>query len=358
MPTAALDVALLWRPLHGDRNSSIRTAAIDNSGVMIPSWSWAAWTGEIYYRIWNLCETAYSLVSWIDVSKNGPPSDRKFKAKTCGAPAQAWLDENGWQRQKGKDVMGSYYLKGDCNSIRYAHPVTFGPDGGPIRAVDRTTGELNFFAETAEFSIPRKHIDERASIFSELDGSSNIRHLCLFDIDGHVAGVVLADPDVLESLDQATFECVAIVNTTLTRVEWDQCYVKEEQRFKHLTECPIVERAPGEEIKITPLSTVDKEEYWDFYESCWHPTKVITTCPYHDTTEYAEPFCVSPFRSMHPMAGPFPFDPRYYSIWRPWPLYEVLLIKRRGDIAFRIGVGYVHYDAWAKVATKKHVRLQ
>lgn len=357
MPTSALDVALLRRPF-GESSSSIRSPAIDNSGVVIPSWSWAGWTGEIHYRVWNLCETAHSLVSWIDVTnKNEPASERQFKASTCGAPTHAWLNENGWRRQKGEDSVGAYYLKGDSSKIRYAHPHTFGPDEGPIRAVDKNTGELNFFAQTAEFAIPKKHIEERAGVISELDENSNIRHLCLFDKEGHVAGVVLADPDVLKSLNQENFECVAIVNTTLTRVEWDQCYDDEEQRFKHLTEYPRVKRVPGENTKWKP-QTVDKEEHWDFYESCWHPTKTITTCPFHDTKGYDESFCVSPFRSIHPMAGPFPFDPRYYSIWRPWPLNEVLLIERRGDIAFRIGVGYVNYGAWTPVTTEKHIRLR
>jgi hypothetical protein len=119
-----------------------------------------------------------------------------------------------------------------------------------------------------------------------------------------------------------------------------------------------VERKPGEEVKYWTPELVDKDEGWDFFKSCWHPTKTITTCPFYDTEELEELLCVSPFWSIHPMAGPFPFDPRYYSIWRPWPLYEVLLVQRQSDVVSRIGIGYVHYDAWAKVAEEKHIRLR
>jgi hypothetical protein len=119
-----------------------------------------------------------------------------------------------------------------------------------------------------------------------------------------------------------------------------------------------VERKPGEEVKYWTPELVDKDEGWDFFKSCWHPTKTITTCPFYDTEELEELLCVSPFRSIHPMAGPFPFDPRYYSIWRPWPLYKVLLVQRQSDVVSRIGIGYVHYDAWAKVAEEKHIRLR
>jgi hypothetical protein len=58
LPSSALEVALLWWPQHRGGNSSIRNAAVDNSGVVIPSWSWAGYAGEVYYREYNLCETA------------------------------------------------------------------------------------------------------------------------------------------------------------------------------------------------------------------------------------------------------------------------------------------------------------
>ncbi|KAK5659738.1 hypothetical protein OQA88_949 [Cercophora sp. LCS_1] len=368
LPSSALEVALLWRPVQNDSSRGcFRNAAKDNTGVVLPSWSWAGWTGEVYWRLWNICETAHSAISWIDMTKAGPAEDRRFDVRTCRAPTKAWLDENGFQRRKELGATGFYYVKDGREGIRYAHPVAFAPDEGPLRALDRETGELNFFAKTAEFRIPREHLEERAAIAdSELDGSSNnIRHLCLFDADGHVAGVALADPDTLKALNQASFECIAIVNTTLCRVEWDYWFDEEEDRFKHITEFPVIEKKPGEKVVHTVLPTAGKEEEWDFYDGCWHgcwqDTDDISTCPFFDTRKIpaeSKPWCVSPFRSIHPNAGPFPFDPRHYSIWRPWPLFEVLLVRREGEVVSRIGVGYVNWEAFTAVATEKHIRLR
>jgi hypothetical protein len=156
------------------------------------------------------------------MKKTGSATERKFQVKTCGALSKVWLEENGWQRvnDTGESV-GSYYLKDSSVDIRYAHPVTFLPGERSARAIDRTTSELNFFAPTAQFAIPLEHIEARASTVSELEDDSNLRHMYLFDKDGHVGGVVLSDPVTLKSLNQTKFECVAIVNTTLTRVSWD-----------------------------------------------------------------------------------------------------------------------------------------
>ncbi|KAJ3533120.1 hypothetical protein NM208_g8130 [Fusarium decemcellulare] len=356
LPTSALDVALLWRP----SGACVRNAAIDNSGVQLPSWSWVGWTGKIRYRIWNICECSHSLVSWIDMTKAGPVEERRFDSRTCRAPSQQWLDENGWKRFKSDDTpsFGFYYMRDKPDSIRYVHPMAFEKDQGPERAVDKATGELNFFAESARFSIPRDHIQKIAQTDLELDMDFSGRHLCLFDDDGHVAGVVLADPETLLSLNQDKFECIAIVNTTLTRVEWDQCFIDKEERFRHLVECPIIKEDPSRPPSqpfVWP--TMDKNAHWDFYESCWHEKEVVT-CPYYDLSDTEERYWVSPFRSIHPTAGPFPFDPRYYSTLRPWPLNEVLLVQRQGDIVYRIGIGYVHCDAWEPLAEEKHIRLR
>lgn len=360
-PSSALDISLLWRPAEMKDRDMVRNAAIDNMGVTIPSWSWAGWSGPIKFRIWNLCETAHSLVTWIDMTKDGPAEDRQFQVKTCGGPSKDWLSANKWVRLQDDNNLGSYYLRAGSEAIRYAHPVMFLPEEGPARAVESTTAELNFFAQTAEFSIPSEHLEARVLVTCDLEDCGNFKHICLFDTNGHVAGVVLADPSALKALNRTTFEFIAITNTTLTRVEWDQSYIEEQGRFLHLTDCPIVERNPDDppvqhwnEYQF-PLA--DPDGAWDFYESCWHPVDTVT-CPYYDLKQMGERFCVSPFRSIHPTAGPFPFDPRYYSTRRPLPLNEVLLVERDGDMVQRLGVGYVHVDAWHKIAVEKHIRLR
>lgn len=96
---------------------------------------------------------------------------------------------------------------------------------------------------SASFAIPTDHIDQRSQTISELDRSSNIRHLCLFDQNEHVAGVVLADPNTLNSMNQEKFECLAIVETTLSRMD------------------------PNPSWDDAPLD--DQCSKWDFYDSCY-----------------------------------------------------------------------------------------
>jgi len=123
LPTTALDIALLWHP----QGSSFRNVAIDNSGVALPSWSWVGWTGDIWYRMWNICETSSPKITWIDMTRPGPLRRRRFTAKTCGTLSQKWLDDHNWRRELNTSCAGSYYLKESSDSVRYSYLIDFKP---------------------------------------------------------------------------------------------------------------------------------------------------------------------------------------------------------------------------------------
>jgi len=55
-----------------------------------------------------------------------------------------------------------------------------------------------------------------------------------------------------------------------------------------------------------------------------------------------------------------PFDRQRYDAYKPFCLYEVLVVRWDGSVAYRIGIGKIHIDAWAKLedtAKKKTIML-
>ena len=52
------------------------------------------------------------------------------------------------------------------------------------------------------------------------------------------------------------------------------------------------------------------------------------------------------------------FDILCYSAFKPWPLYNVMVIKRIGNVAYRVAVGKVHIDAiWAAKPVRRFICL-
>ncbi|KAL8838917.1 MAG: hypothetical protein Q9170_001954 [Blastenia crenularia] len=48
-------------------------------------------------------------------------------------------------------------------------------------------------------------------------------------------------------------------------------------------------------------------------------------------------------------------DQRRYDTEKPWCLYNVMLVEWIGEVAYRLGVGTVHIDAWAQAKPRKRV---
>jgi hypothetical protein len=51
------------------------------------------------------------------------------------------------------------------------------------------------------------------------------------------------------------------------------------------------------------------------------------------------------------------FDRQKYDPLKFWPLYNVLLVVREGGLAFRVGIGQIHINAFDPIATRKLIRL-
>jgi hypothetical protein len=42
----------------------------------------------------------------------------------------------------------------------------------------------------------------------------------------------------------------------------------------------------------------------------------------------------------------FVFEPLHYSMYKPWPLYNVMLLEWENGVAYRVALGRVHVDAF------------
>jgi hypothetical protein len=117
------------------------------------------------------------------------------------------------------------------DDVRYSYAIESTTFQCPSKAVDESTGYLHFYAMSAKFSIPEDHLEDIIETLWGLDGDKNSRHICLLDSSGLAAGVLIADAMHLKSSQESHFECIAIVQSTLSRIIEDPSWDEESKSF-------------------------------------------------------------------------------------------------------------------------------
>jgi len=104
IPIEAIGIALLWAPPRRIRRrvlSFVPGAATNSQPPRIPTWSWAAWSGSVDYRLVPFAAVANRQVEWefdsITLkSDNGSPEEVVLKVDTSG-----WLTNMHWHPSDG-----------------------------------------------------------------------------------------------------------------------------------------------------------------------------------------------------------------------------------------------------------------
>ncbi|KAI9763925.1 MAG: hypothetical protein M1839_006118 [Geoglossum umbratile] len=337
LPATAIDAALLWQPAT---QPALRTVAPVTSGwqkPLFPSWSWVGWTGQATYGplLHNLCERTRSVVVWLDGSGKAFNSD-------------LWIANRdslvGWERHfedlsdLGMDSSTVYYTdtnSSDTTDIHFSHPILQRTDDISLSPLDPQTGHLHLRTITAEFILTGEHTTKFYPSSTCRTGRHVVCNLAVFDSNKQVAGTVYVDGGFTTSSicgEGELFEFVALSRTTLLSGDSDPAWDKKAKSFV----MEKVEDNVGNEDDGKEDSSDDSSD--------------------DDDPRSTEEWNGLPPRSTRYKLA-YEFDDRYYYYKKPWCLYNVLLIRWQDGVAYRLGVGRIHIDAFNSIAETKSIFL-
>ena len=295
LPETELDIALLWQP-----SSPIRRRVHPESKTpLFPSWSWAGWIGEVTYQWTRHQLDDVSRVEWHCTESEGGNvlfcTSNELRAPKHG-------DHDHWEYVKNQRGT-PYYYQHHSPDIWCLHPVAPKHKRSNYMLIEPGSQQLIFRAYTAFFRIssvwptpPRDLLaDERLVSWQ----------YSVFDPDGFRAGTVVVPGRLIETLkgDHQEFVCLS------------------RRRYNQLDNGPCPE-GTEEEFKNIPHQ--------------------VTLYPYFPSAESALD----------------DFDHRRYNRYKPWPLYNVMMIGWHNGVASRIAIGVLHITAFLqKKPIRKLIRL-
>ena len=305
LPRSELDSQLLWQP----SGPSTRRRDLVTGQPLFPSWTWAGWVGPVKCNI----DENLSRIEWIE--RDGQPFSGKDFRYPKGANQDVTRREQYRAQWKGALEDGvPYYWERDNPRLWFFHPTA--PEEQRILGpnLKSTTNHLVFEAETTEFNpdtIDDNHYWPMCLYNHKCTKDKHIMcPLGLASSPGKVGGYVMVPAEI---------------STTLKRDSKDSPYA-----LVMISRCKLDDQKSRGEGN--PDLLVDSEAT-TMEEQCF-PDR-----PHIDT-------------------GGGPFDQQRYDGEKPWCMYNIMLVEWINDVAYRLGVGKMHIDAWAQAeATRKIITL-
>ena len=263
------------------------------SVASVPSWSWAGWIGDVGYRLGvpgRDFDRTITQVEWHLETEDD---------LVTGIPSTSWKGWGGWQRVEDDKPDGFHYIHVESGSDRwFAHPIaqqqwSSAPHGSLLKCT----------ADVAHMSLTREHT-EFWNEEGECDEGHEICHLKIFDRQGHLAGVAVMDGATFD----ATFEDASSLQHTFVLIK----------------------------ISRTTLSAAD-DPAWD------SETKRFAGRP-------GKP-------GINPESNTFSLEPEFdQDMYDPnvcWCMYNVLVVRFEGRVAYRVAVGRVYYTAFDNASPER-----
>jgi hypothetical protein len=260
---------------------------------IFPSWTWAGWEGRAAFA--RKYNSCETLSSYVIW---GDGTTHQLRGRESEFQASKWK-----RYVLPKSCITNYKLRenNNNNEIWYSRPV-YAEEISTIRkAIDPGTGHLRFLAETASFTCIHKPDPSPAD-----NPPAATCTLSVLDDQGNHAGTILAVSQILGSLCSGKLDFLALSRTTMAFDTTDPSWDTRTQSFLY----PPQERPPLVSRK-----------------------RVITGQELNI------------------------FDRKAFDMYKLWPLYNVLLIEWKEGVAYRLGIGKIHVDAFDPVASRKNIIL-
>ena len=291
LPETELGIALLWQPTSSIR----RRVNPETEAPLFPSWSWVGWIGGVAYPWTKHQLDDLSRVEWQCTDSKGG-NIRFCTSNELRGPKYG--DHDRWQYVPTPRGTPYYYQHKDLD-IWCLHLVAPKAKRSNYMLIQPGSHWLIFKAYTAFFRISSTFC---TTLSDPLGGKARILcPLSIFDRDGFVAGRIHVPAQFVGTLkgEHQEFVCLS------------------RRRYNQQDHGPAPQ-SPEDGFKDVP----DR----------------VTLYPYDSSIEAIEA----------------EFDHRRYNRYKPWPLYNVMMIERDNGVASRIALGVMHVTAFvqAKPITK------
>ena len=310
LPRSELDSQLLWQP-----TGALTRRRDPKTGLpLFPSWSWTGWIGEIQ------CDWAENLsrIEWLE--SNG----ERYSGKDFRYPAGANRDvmkrtsyRLEWRGELEEDTGAPYYFEKKKNPDEwFFHPTA--PEEERILGpnLKDLTNHLVFEAETIEsHTLCLGHYWSMAiSDHKCTDENHTMCPLPLRDPEGYLGGYIMLPGERFVKFRDD------LANGSLDVNDYEYIMLSRGKTSQ--------QKDRGED---NPDLLVDSEAI--AMEKILYPDR-----PHVDVATEA--------------CG---FDQQRYDAKKPWCVYNIMLIEWKDGIAYRLGVGKMHIDAWAQAKPKKKI---
>ena len=296
LPQTELDNALLWLP----KGALVRRTDPETKDPLFPSWSWMGWMGSVDYDL----KEKFPRIQWVNDDGQAHEADEFRKLSSGNLEEQSqWLSR--WTKHEMRS--GLQYFTEEVNpGVWFHHPTAEEDERFPGPDLVPGTSHLRFWASTIHLKV----IGEWHPPANEKGPQWRLR---LVDRDGYASGYLHIPIALLYQLDFIKFDYDLVVISRTTH---------------GLTINELSQDSTGK------AQTEDAIRYSKNYVDS------------EDITMEKQNFPDEP--SIENDKWGLGIDRRRFDIYKPFCLYVILLIEWRGDVAYRIGTGSMHIDAWAQ----------
>ena len=297
IPRSELDSQILWQP----QGPMTRRRDPQTGLPICPSWSWSGWVGAVR------CNTDANLsrISWVgDDGKTFSSKDCRFPRVANCDPVKRILYHYQWRDALEGGV--PYYWKVDNPDQYFFHPTAPEDERMVGPNLRKGTDHIAFEAETTrDFELGIGHYLYIA-IYSHGWTSRNhtVCPLPLRDLDGYIAGYVFVPDDVSTTLNVGNHY---------------------------------------ETITISRTKTVSQEDRGEGNPDLLIDSEATTLEKFH--------FPDAP--DVYTSQNAYGFDEWRFDSKKAWCLYNVMLVEIKEGVAYRVGVGTMHIDAWAQAKPER-----
>ncbi|KAK3304224.1 heterokaryon incompatibility protein-domain-containing protein [Chaetomium strumarium] len=345
LPQSELDYGLMWEPVGEIKRRVCRDVDCKNLGCpspnsldpIFPSWSWAGWEGAVTYPL----RDRLSRVRWVEsrpgvagqasteqtftsAEYRGPsPQDGNGGTSTSTTESEWWEE---WQQDKTKRGIRFFHHPSDPDAW-FLNPTAPGPRRGPNCDPD-TPQHLWLEAQTLQVNMSRDWNPQSTAVLhagTREDTMPPVWQLSLQNDDRKLMGYFRVPTHLANELShEKKYSAVRIARV----------------RAHYLTPQQIRERKKdGKEdprpLPAEPAASTTTDH--GFERDSDEDDDVLT-----EAASYPDEV------STEDAAHPLPFDRQRYDAYKPFCMYEFLFVERVGNVAFRLGTGMMHVDAWAQ----------
>ncbi|KAI9776985.1 MAG: hypothetical protein M1839_009129 [Geoglossum umbratile] len=294
LPAMELEHALLWRP-----GSTMRRRKHPSTKEPIfPSWSWAGWAGTVAMP--NR-EKQFSRITWIDAIDGTRFTTHDIRGIE-DPHKSGWIPR--FQHQEDERDERQFWFEPGRPALAFLHPVAPPPNGTHHRFVQPGRELLTFEALAATLPMePGRMCMSRLKRSTPRHLSEEIRSYTVLDItkrDKYHAGVVYLHHESVKPGDKISFpyEMIVVSRTTHPRVGTRSG------------------KPPDDDSDLYAWAKEFSPEEWENREKGKGKWFKDASSLLGNTTDLG------------------------------WPIYDVLVVTWKGDVAFRVGAGIVYAETF------------